>query len=264
MRRDELAEFLRHHRERTSPASVGIDASGRRRTPGLRREEVSQLAGVGLSWYTWLEQGRDIMPSESVLDALARVLDLDAAERTHLYDLAGVALPASGEPYPTEAPQELLDIVAGLEPNPAYLLDPRTDVLAWNAGALRVLGDPSLAPDGARNLLWWLFTDRKTHPSTWATTGRRTLARFRAEHARHFGDPAFLELIVRAAAGEPGVPRAVAAARGARRPARHEGHRPPGAWTSDPESPSVDPTSHPALRLTQLVPADVATRRALA
>src|SRR6476469_9172146 len=85
-RRDELAEFLRQHREATAPASVGIAVNGRRRTPGLRREEVSALAGVGVSWYTWLEQGRDITPSPSVLDALARVLDLEPAERIHLYD----------------------------------------------------------------------------------------------------------------------------------------------------------------------------------
>ena len=88
-------------RERTSPETVGLEAGGRRRTPGLRREEVSQLAGVGLSWYTWLEQGRDITPSASVLDALARVLDLDPAERTHLFDLAGVALPPPAGDYPT-------------------------------------------------------------------------------------------------------------------------------------------------------------------
>jgi transcriptional regulator with XRE-family HTH domain len=110
---------------------VGLSADGRRRTPGLRREEVSQLAGVGLSWYTWLEQGRDITPSASVLDALARVLALDAAERAHLFDLAGVPLPASAEPYPTVAPAELRDVVVGLEPNPAYLLGPRCDVLLW-------------------------------------------------------------------------------------------------------------------------------------
>jgi transcriptional regulator with XRE-family HTH domain len=83
-----LAEFLRHHREATSPEAVGLPSNGNRRTPGLRREEVSLLAGVGLSWYTWLEQGRDITPSPSVLDALARVYDLDPPERAHLFHLA--------------------------------------------------------------------------------------------------------------------------------------------------------------------------------
>jgi transcriptional regulator with XRE-family HTH domain len=84
-----------------------VPVNGHRRTPGLRREEVSQLAGVGLSWYTWLEQGRDITPSSSVLDALARVLNLDVAERTHLFDLAGVSLPPSDDDYTRHAPAGL-------------------------------------------------------------------------------------------------------------------------------------------------------------
>src|SRR5213592_4683397 len=92
-RHEELGSFLRMHREGKSPASVGLQANGRRRTPGLRREEVSHLAGVGLSWYTWLEQGRDVTPSASVLDALARVLDLARPEHAHLFHLAGVAPP---------------------------------------------------------------------------------------------------------------------------------------------------------------------------
>ena len=154
MRGDELARFLRMHREGTSPETVSLPVNGRRRTPGLRREEVSQLAGVGLSWNTWLEQGRDITPSASVLDALARVYDLDPPERAHLFHLAGVALPASVDDYPAEAPAELRALVLGLEPNPAYLLGPRADVLVWNAAAARLFGEPSHAPDGVQNALW--------------------------------------------------------------------------------------------------------------
>ncbi len=166
-RRDDFAEYLRQQRERTSPESVGLPASGRRRTPGLRREEIAQLAGVGLSWYTWLEQGHDITPSASVIDGLARVLDLDPPQRAHLFHLAGVALPVPAGDYTTEAPAELRDVVLGLEPSPAYLLGPRLDVLAWNAAATRMLGEPSRAPDGARNVLWWMFTDRAPHGPTW-------------------------------------------------------------------------------------------------
>jgi transcriptional regulator with XRE-family HTH domain len=262
-RRDELAEFLRLHRERTSPEGVGLSASGRRRTPGLRREEISQLAGVGLSWYTWLEQGRDITPSPGVIDALARVLDLDPHERAHLFHLAGVALPASGDDYPTEAPAELRDIVFGLEPNPAYLLGPRTDVLVRNAAAARMLGEPSRAPDGAQNLLWWMFTDRGAHGATWDETARNTLARFRAEHARRYGDPAFLELIHALLAASPAFRELWP---------RHEvldaqlgtkviDHPELGRLTVR-HLQSI-PTSHPDLRLTQFVPADEATRSAL-
>jgi transcriptional regulator with XRE-family HTH domain len=159
----ELTDFLRRRRDLVSPEGVGLEANGRRRTPGLRREEVAQLAGVGLSWYTWLEQGRDIKPSASVLDALVRVLRLQAAERAHLFHLARVELPLTAGGYPREAPAELAELVAALEPNPAYLLGPRTDVLAWNAAAARVMGEPSRAPDGRRNVLWWSLTST-SHP----------------------------------------------------------------------------------------------------
>src|SRR6266508_4646290 len=93
VRRRELAAFLRSRRERISPEQVGLPAGGRRRTPGLRREEVAQLAGVGVTWYTWLEQGRDINASEQVLDAIAATLHLDPIERSHLYTLAGAGQP---------------------------------------------------------------------------------------------------------------------------------------------------------------------------
>src|SRR3954468_15704676 len=113
-RRSELADFLRDRRARVTPDSVGLPANGRRRTPGLRREEVAQLAGVGLSWYTWLEQGRDIRPSAEVLDALGRVLRLDTGERAHLFHLARVELPLPAGDYPREAPAELRAVVDAL------------------------------------------------------------------------------------------------------------------------------------------------------
>jgi len=262
-RHDGLAEFLRHRREQTSPESVGLKGGGRRRTPGLRREEVSQLAGVGLSWYTWLEQGRDVTPSAGVIDALARVFDLGPHERAHLFHLAGASLPLPAGDYPTEAPPELRDVVIGLEPNPAYLLGPRTDVLVWNAAAARFLGEPSRAPDGVRNILWWMFTDRAPHGPTWDETARNTLARFRAEHARRYGDPAFLELI-----------KALLASSQAFRELwrRHE-VLDAQLGTKVVDHPELGrlavrhlqsiPTSHPDLRLTQFVPVDAATRSAL-
>ena len=263
-RRHELAEFLRHRREGTTPDAVGLSANGNRRTPGLRREEVSQLAGVGLSWYTWLEQGREITPSPSVLDALAHVYDLDPAARAHLFHLAGVALPVSGDPYPVDAPTELRDVVLGLEPNPAYLIGPRTDVLAWNGAASRIFGEPSPALDGVPNLLWWMFAEPGPHGLGWSITARQTLARFRAEHARRYDDPAFINLI---------------------RDLLQESPRFRELWrchevldgqigTKTIEHPDLGrltlhhlqsiPTSHPDLRLTQFVPADDATRSALA
>jgi transcriptional regulator with XRE-family HTH domain len=263
-RREQLAEFLRRRRELTSPESVGLTGGGRRRTPGLRREEISMLAGVGLSWYAWLEQGRDITPSPSVLDALARVLGLDPAEHKHLFDLAGVPVPTVTESYPTEAPAELRAIVAGLDPNPAYLLGPRTDVLGWNAAADRLLGTPADAPDGVPNLLWWAFTDPKDGSPARAATARTTLARFRTEHARRYGDPRFTSLI-EALLAQSATFRELWR--------RHEVSD-SQLGTKRMEHPALGtlvlhhlqsiPTSHPDLRLTQFVPADAATRRALA
>src|SRR5881394_3289239 len=194
-RRAELADFLRQRRAQVSPERFGIERNGRRRTPGLRREEIAQLAGVGLSWYTWLEQGRDIKPSAQVLDALARVLDLDAGERAHLFHLARVELPLPDAAYEHDAPAELRALVDALVPHPAYLLSPRTDVLAWNRAAAAMLGAPPAGPDGPPNLLWWLFTSTERRGAQWDDTARATLARFRAEHARRIGDPAFARLI---------------------------------------------------------------------
>jgi transcriptional regulator with XRE-family HTH domain len=263
-RRSELADFLRHRRGRVTPESAGLQANGRRRTPGLRREEVAQLAGVGLSWYTWLEQGRDIKPSGQVLDALARVLRLDTAERAHLFHLARVELPLPAGDYPREAPGELAAIVHGLDPNPAYLLGPRADVLAWNAAATRMLGEPTPAPDGRANLLWWLFTDDREHGRQWRDTARNMLGRFRAEHARRIGDPDFAALVA-ALEGASDEFRAwwprheVVAEQLGTKTIQH-----PVMGVLRLHHLQSAPTSHPDLRLTQFAPADDATRLALA
>jgi transcriptional regulator with XRE-family HTH domain len=262
-RRSELTDFLRRRRDLVSPESVGLEANGRRRTPGLRREEVAQLAGVGLSWYTWLEQGRDIKPSASVLDALARVLRLQAAERAHLFHLARVELPLSAGDYPREAPAGLAALVAALQPYPTYLTGPRTDVLAWNAAAARVIGEPSRAPDGQHNLLWWLLTSDVDRGTQWRATARNTLARFRAEHARRIGDPDFAALVA-ALEAESAHFRAwwpqheVLTEQLGTKTIEHPDLGPLRLYHAQ----SV-PTSHPDLRLTQFAPADEATRAAL-
>lgn len=246
-----------------TPEQAGLPVNGRRRTPGLRREEVAQLAGVGLSWYTWLEQGRDIKPSAQVLDALARVLRLDAAEHAHLFHLARAELPLPSGDYEDEAPPELADVVACLAPYPAYLLGPRADVLAWNVAATAMLGEPTRAPDGRQNLLWWLFTADEPPSEQRLATARNTLARFRAEHARRIGDPHFAALV-----------EALEAASEQFRAwwSRHEVLA-EQLGTKTIEHPSVGrlvlhhvqsaPTSHPDLRLIQFAPADEATREAL-
>ncbi|EPS0559309.1 helix-turn-helix transcriptional regulator [Enterobacter roggenkampii] len=155
--RTDLAAFLRAHRERLSPAEAGLPSGTRRRTPGLRREEVAALAGVGLTWYTWLEQGRDIGVSSTFLDNLARVLKLDAAERRHLFMLAHERPPAEPGKTWCVLPPLVQRLMHDL-PHPAFVLNLRWDVLGFNALADELFNFGSHVPE-RRNLLWLLFTD---------------------------------------------------------------------------------------------------------
>jgi len=204
LRRDELRAFLRSRRARVSPADVGLpDDGARRRTPGLRREELAALAGVGVSWYTWLEQGRDIHPSPDVLDALARALRLDAAERTTLFALARTELPLPGRSgaAPGQDPDDgralLVSLVDALHPRPAYLLGPMTRILAWNPAASALFGSPDHLSVERRSLLWMLLVDpgdARYNPGR-EGTARNMVARFRSEYAQHAGEPAYEHFI---------------------------------------------------------------------
>ena len=196
-RRAELADFLRNRRGELKPEDVGLPGGGRRRTPGLRREEVAQLAGVGTTWYTWLEQGRDVRASLSVLEALSEALQLTPAERSHL-----VLLGRGEEIAIVQAPKETLPptltrLVENLGDSPAYILGSRWDYLAWNRAAVLVLGDPAELPEGWRNVLWHTFTnsERRKLFSDWNRGARNAVARFRADYTRHVGEPHFEELI---------------------------------------------------------------------
>ena len=133
LRRNELAAFLRSRRERITPEDVGLPGGHRRRTAGLRREEVAQLAGVGVTWYTWLEQGRPIRASVQVLEAVARTLRLDAVERQHLFRLAEAPDTATAGDGGPRLPPQIQAILDGLNPMPASVVTERFDILAWNA-----------------------------------------------------------------------------------------------------------------------------------
>jgi transcriptional regulator with XRE-family HTH domain len=196
-RRAELADFLRRRRASITPDDVGLPNGGRRRTPGLRREEVAQLAGVGTTWYTWLEQGRDVRASLDVLEAIARALRLTPAERTHL-----VLLGRGEDPPPCKSPAErvsptLKRLINNLGPNPAYVLGRRWDYLAWNHAAAALFGDFARVPRAARNHVWLTFMDpgRREMLSDWERASRLLVAKFRADSASHLGDPEFEELI---------------------------------------------------------------------
>jgi PAS domain-containing protein len=198
LRRQELAHFLRTKRASLKPDDVGLPDGGRRRTPGLRREEVALLAGVGTTWYTWVEQGRDVRASLEALEAVSRALRLTSAERAHV-----ILLGRGEQAPPCKAPAEevsptLRRVVENLGPAPAYLLGRRWDYLAWNKSFERVFSwEPGPEPL-SRNHVWLWFMDpaRRTLCSNdWAASGRLLVAKFRADTARNIGDPAFEELI---------------------------------------------------------------------
>jgi transcriptional regulator with XRE-family HTH domain len=200
-RRRELGAFLRARRERTSPAEVGLPGSPRRRTPGLRREELAVLAGVSTTWYAYLEQGRDVHPSDQVLMAIANALRLTEEERAHLRALAGGAV---GMERVETVTAEVAAIPALLEPAPAYITGVTTDLLVWNDAAAEIFCGLTHAPDTARpNLARWVFL----HPEArevlvdWTTVAQSVLARLRANAGRHPGDRRFTRLVAQLRAG---------------------------------------------------------------
>ncbi len=201
----ELADLLRSRRGRLQPAEVGLPAGARRRTRGLRREEVAQLAAISTTYYTFLEQGRDVHPSRQVLDALARALRLSRAERTHLHELAhGHQPPDARQPDEVLAPA-VAALVDRLDPHPTYVTGRRFDVLAANRAARALWTDWPALPPQERNMLWWMFTDpaARTILVEWETEASALLARFRAAADRHTDDPEFAALIGRLQAGSP-------------------------------------------------------------
>ncbi|WP_405786770.1 helix-turn-helix transcriptional regulator [Streptomyces sp. NBC_00029] len=198
VRRHELAEFLRSRRERITPEQVGLVRGPRRRTPGLRREEVAHLSSVGVTWYTWLEQARDIQVSAQVLDAVARALMLDVSEREHLFALAGSLDPAPPAfcPSVTPAVRAMLDQLGHI---PACVQNSRYDILAYNAAYGRLLGDLDATPPEDRNCMWLAFTDPQWREAVvdLPSTHRLMAARFRAAMAEHLLEPAWTTLLAR-------------------------------------------------------------------
>src|SRR2546423_6154114 len=169
--RTELAAFLRRGRGRVTPGDVGLPAGPRRRITGLRREEVAQLAGLSVDYYIRLEQARGPRPSRQVLFALARALRLSADEQAHLVRLSCADPLPEGVPG-TEVPTAVHHLLEFLGDLPAYVINARYDVLAWNAAALALVADFGSWPAGERNLLWQGFqgaTDRAAGGATGST-----------------------------------------------------------------------------------------------
>jgi transcriptional regulator with XRE-family HTH domain len=194
-RRSELSDFLRTRRAKVVPSDVGLADGARRRTPGLRREEVALLANIGTTWYTRLEQGLPINVSAEVLEGISRALRLTSDERRHLHLLAG--LPLTVVPQDEEHVSDLVHrVLTALEPCPAYIRGRRWDVLAWNRSA-EALSEFSRTSGPSRNIVWRLFRDSEMQCRLGdpACTKRRCVAQFRAVAAKYPNDPAFTELI---------------------------------------------------------------------
>lgn len=197
--RKELAHFLTTRRRQVSPESVGLRSEGHRRTPGLRREEVSLLSGVSLTWYTWLEQGRDIHPSRQVVDALARTLQLSSAEHAYVLRLTGHAAGAAEPVVPATCPPHVQRLLDALGASPAYAVTPPWAIVGWNAAYERFYPRVARTPAADRNLLWLVFTDPYVRDllADWSTDSRRFLTQFRAEAGSRVHEPAFGEVVGR-------------------------------------------------------------------
>jgi transcriptional regulator with XRE-family HTH domain len=204
VQRQELAAFLRSRREATDPVAVGLHPGPRRRTPGLRREELAELSGVSVTWYTWLEQARDISVSRQVIDSLARVLAMTPPERAHLFTLAGIALPARTAER-QQADATLRRLVRTLNPNPAYIVNPWWDLLDYNEAYAALLGGLDDRPAAERNSLWLTFTDNYARGLLvdWLADARQLAGQLRAHLARYPSDPRGPELLEALQAASP-------------------------------------------------------------
>jgi transcriptional regulator with XRE-family HTH domain len=206
--RRELAEFLCSRRERIAPAEVGLPSGARRRTKGLRREEVAVLAGLSPTWYTYMEQGRDIQPSRQVLDSLAQVLRLSEDERRYVHSLVHGDMAHSAPLTPDIEPAELIrQLVAqhDTSPYPVYAVDRYCDLLAWNPACATWYADfGALSPDD-RNILRWMLTApaARERMVDWEADVRDVLARWRAEYGRHPDDQEMRRRVVRLAELSP-------------------------------------------------------------
>ncbi|HXO16636.1 MAG TPA: helix-turn-helix transcriptional regulator [Candidatus Dormibacteraeota bacterium] len=194
-RRHELSDFLRTRRAKIVPSDVGLADGARRRTPGLRREEVALLANIGTTWYTRLEQGLPINVSSDVLVAISRALRLTSEERRHLHLLAGLPLTLAAQ-VDERVSELVLRVLEALEPSPAYVRGRRWDVLAYNRTA-DALADFSSQIGLGRNIVWRLFRDEKSQCryGDLQCIMRRCVANFRTVAAKYPNDPAFTELI---------------------------------------------------------------------
>ncbi|MDF4004978.1 helix-turn-helix transcriptional regulator [Luteibacter sp. PPL552] len=191
-----LGTFLRDRRTRLDPVTFGF-AAGRRRTPGLRREEVAQRANISPTWYTWLEQGRGGAPSIEVLDRLSASLMLTEPEREHMFMLALGHPPEPKYTAPQGITPRLQRVLDGLPASPGIIRTATWDVVAWNAAAATLLTDYSLLPREQRNILRLMFSNAQVRRAQddWMSVARYVVATFRADAARAGAHGEIMQLV---------------------------------------------------------------------
>lgn len=201
---NQRSEFLRRCRQRLSPEEVGLAREKRARGGGLRREDVASLSGVSASWYTWLEQGRDIRVSDEVLERVSNTLRLSDEERTYLFSLVQRRLPKLGTEMLTVAPPDVERLTNAL-PIPAVILNLRCDVLAWNPVNSALYRDYTDIPPEDRNLLEILFIRPVRHmsPTQQEAMARKLIGRLRFDFSKCSDDPKFEQLLRRLLAQSP-------------------------------------------------------------
>ena len=194
--RAQLSEFLKNCRARLQPAAVGLPQATRRRTPGLRREDVAAMAGLSATWYTWLEQGRDVRASDRILESLSRTLRLSPEERDYLFSLAQ-SRPAPLQPSQAQEVPETVKRTLDALNVPAEVINPRWDVVYWNPMVKRCFRDYDALPPERRNLMRILMTspEYQEDPVEYGAMARRIIAKLRVDYSQAAGDPSFDALI---------------------------------------------------------------------
>jgi transcriptional regulator with XRE-family HTH domain len=199
LKRKELAAFLRSRRERVKTIPKAFTSLSRRRTPGLRREEVAELAAVGTAWYTWLEQARDIQPSAEVLERIGKALALTPSEMRHLFCLAGKPSNSDRSPKWSTIPKTLVDLLDQAIQAPALVLNAEMESLYWNSNFSDSIVDLDSIPEDQRNWFHFIFCNKdfKSRIENWETHAQDIIGIFRAAAVNHVGSPWFTALLNR-------------------------------------------------------------------
>lgn len=205
-KRKELGEFLQAMRQRGSPEAFGFPNGARRRTQGLRREEVAQLAGISATWYTWIEQGREVNVSTDALDRLANALKLSKSERSYLFDMTDRRDPQAHLSEADTAPETLVNMLSNMQ-IPAYIMGRTWDILAWNEAASSLFGDWLSQSSAANrpNLLRFVFQQAaaKQFVVNWEMRARRLVAEFRADCRTRLEEPELKRIVADLTASSP-------------------------------------------------------------